>query len=76
VPWVLPKTPIAAAPSEAVLGAIETMAIVTGVFAAGARALAILKGFPPDRVEWMTAAGFAVGVVAAISIFVFGAVWD
>jgi hypothetical protein len=29
------------------------------------RALAILRGFEAERIEWMTAAGFAGGVVLA-----------
>ena len=76
VPWVPSVLLIAAAPSQVVSRAFETIAIVTGVFAAGARAFAILNGYPPDRVEWMTAAGFAAGTVVAVGLFTLGRAWS
>jgi hypothetical protein len=41
----------------------------TGIFAGAMRALAILRGSPSERVEWMTAAGFAGGFAFGILLF-------
>ena len=43
-----------------------TIVVITGAFAASARAGAVLWREPPERVEWITAAGFAVGAVATL----------
>jgi hypothetical protein len=42
-----------------------TMVVSTGLVAGAMRALAILRGFQTERIEWMTAAGFAGGIVLA-----------
>jgi hypothetical protein len=50
--------------------------VSTGLVAGVMRTLAILRGFAAEPIEWMTAAGFAVGVVLASLIllldFAFG----
>ncbi len=43
----------------------------TGIFAGAMPALAILKGSAPERVEWMTAAGFVGGLAFGALIFIF-----
>jgi stage V sporulation protein SpoVS len=44
--------------------------VSTGLVAGAMRALAILRGFAAERIEWMTAAGFAGGIVLAGLILV------
>jgi hypothetical protein len=46
------------------------MVASTGIFAGALRALAILKGSPAERIEWMTAAGFVGGLAFGALIFV------
>jgi hypothetical protein len=41
------------------------MVVSTALFAGTMRALAILRGFAAERIEWMTAAGFVGGIVLA-----------
>ena len=36
--------------------------VVTGIFAGALRSLAVLGEAPSERIEWMTATGFAIGV--------------
>lgn len=42
-----------------------TVVVSTGLVAGAMRALAILRGFEVERIEWMTAAGFVGGIVLA-----------
>ncbi len=39
------------------------MLVSTGLLAGVLRALAVLRKFPAEQVEWLTAAGFAGGLV-------------
>jgi hypothetical protein len=56
---------------EAISRIAATVVFATGLAASVLRAFAILKGFEAERVEWMTAVGFAVGVVLSALIFGF-----
>jgi hypothetical protein len=56
--------------TEFVSGIAGTVVVMTGTLAGCARAWAILRRFPPERVELITAAGVVFGAVAAI-LFVF-----
>jgi hypothetical protein len=47
-----------------------SLLVMTGVLAGAFRSWAILIKLPPDRIEWLTAVGFAVGVFVTI-LFVF-----
>jgi hypothetical protein len=51
------------------------MVVSTGFVAGALRAFAILRGPPAERVEWMTAAGFAVGVIFGGASFILDAVF-
>jgi hypothetical protein len=66
--WVLP---IAGVLVEIVSGAVGTILVSTGFVAGGGlRSVAILRGSSKERVEWMTAAGFAIGAIFA-GLFLF-----
>jgi hypothetical protein len=71
----LPALPLSGLFTEVVSNASGTMVVVTGLFAGASRTLAILRGAPPSEVERMTAAGFALGAVVAISLFIIDLVW-
>lgn len=45
------------------------MVFATGLTAGALRAIAILRGFPAERIEWMTAAGFVVGAILGVLVF-------
>jgi stage V sporulation protein SpoVS len=60
---------------EVVSGMAGIMAVSTGLVAGAMRAVAILKGFPPERVEWMTAAGFVGGFAAGALVLAFDLVF-
>ena len=47
-----------------------SLLVVTGALAGALRAWAVLTESPPDRIEWMTALGFAIGAMRMI-LFVF-----
>ena len=55
--------PLLPALARVVIDTVSSMAgmviVVTGLSAGALRALAVLTDSPPERVEWMTAAGFA-----------------
>jgi hypothetical protein len=67
--------PVAGVYVEIVSGTIGTMVVSTGFVAGALRAFAILRGSPAEWVEWMTAAGFAVGVIFGGAIFILDAVF-
>lgn len=75
VPWTLLRLPIAGTFTELVSGAAGAVVVLTGLCAGGARACAILLGFPQERVEWMTALGFVVGAAIALLIVLVDVVW-
>jgi hypothetical protein len=52
-----------------------SLLIVTGVLAGAFRSWAVLIELPPDRIEWMTAFGFGVGVFATILSVLVEQVW-
>jgi hypothetical protein len=54
---------------EAVSGAIGTLLVSTGFVAGALRSLAVLRRYPAERVEWVTAAGFAGGLVLVLVIY-------
>jgi hypothetical protein len=58
-----------------VSGAAGAMVLITGVVAGAMRALAILLGGAPSQVEWMTAAGFAVGIAFSLIVFALDFLW-
>jgi hypothetical protein len=62
--------------TELVSGLAGTMAVVTGIFARSARAWAVLREMPPDRIEWVTAIGFAFGAVVTILIVCLDLFWE
>jgi hypothetical protein len=69
MPWVsLKSTPIAGVVVEIISGSAGTMLVSTGLLAGVLRALAVLKKFPAEQVEWLTAAGFAAGLVSGALI--------
>ena len=49
---------------DLISGAAGTMLVSTGLLAGVLRALAVLKKSPAERIEWLTAAGFAGGLIA------------
>lgn len=61
---------------DLVSGIGGTLVVSTGLVAGAMRAFAILRGFPAERIEWMTAAGFAGGVVVASLILMLDVVFD
>ncbi|HET8862011.1 MAG TPA: hypothetical protein VFM94_02035 [Solirubrobacterales bacterium] len=66
MPVAVPDVLTFATLTEAVSASAGTIVVITGVSAGGFRAATVLWRFPPDRVEWMTAAGFVCGVVVTI----------
>jgi len=48
--------------------------VVTGIFAGALRSLAVLGEAAPERIEWMTAVGFATGVAFATLLLLLDAV--
>jgi hypothetical protein len=54
--------------TEFISGIAGSMVVVTGVAAGSARAWAVLRKSPHERIEWMTAVGFALGAVFTIAI--------
>jgi hypothetical protein len=69
--WVsLESPPIAGVVVEIISGAAGTMLVSTGLLAGVLRALAVLSKFPAEQVEWLTAAGFAGGLVLGVLILV------
>jgi hypothetical protein len=75
MPWALFRLPIAGTFTELVSGAAGTVVVLTGLCAGGARACAILLSLPQERVEWMTALGFVVGVAIALLIILVDVAW-
>jgi hypothetical protein len=60
--WVSPESPpIAGLVVELISGTAGTMLVSTGFLAGVLRALAVLRRYPAEQVEWLTAAGFAGG---------------
>jgi hypothetical protein len=66
----LESPPIAGVVVEIVSGAAGTMLLATGLLAGLLRALAVLKKFPAEQVEWLTAVGFAGGLAFGALILV------
>jgi hypothetical protein len=62
--------PIAGLVVELISGAAGTMLVSTGFLAGVLRALAVLRKFPAEQVEWLTAAGFAGGLVFGVLVLV------
>jgi hypothetical protein len=62
----LPGTPIAGVVIEIVSGTAGMAIVVTGLVAAALRALAVVGGSSPERVEWMTSIGFFGGAVVSM----------
>jgi hypothetical protein len=62
-------TPLAGLIVEMVSGTIGTLLVSTGFVAGALRSLAVLRRYPAERVEWVTAAGFAGGLVLAVVIY-------
>jgi malonyl CoA-acyl carrier protein transacylase len=52
--------------TEVVSRSAGTTVVITGTLAGCSRAIAVLRRFPADRVEWMTAVGFTGGVLATL----------
>jgi hypothetical protein len=52
--------------TEVVSRSAGTTVVITGALAGCARAGAVLRRLPADRVEWMTAIGFMSGVLATL----------
>jgi hypothetical protein len=74
--WVsLESPPIAGMVVEIISGAAGTMLVSTGFLAGVLRALAVLRKFPAEQVEWLTAAGFAGGFAFGVLILVFDLVF-
>jgi hypothetical protein len=68
MPWA--SLPIAGVVVEIVSGAAATMLLATGFLAGALRALAVLRKFPAEQVEWLTAVGFAAGLVFGILVLI------
>jgi len=51
---------------DLVSGIAGVAIMLTGLFAGAFRALAVLGRSSPERVEWLTAAGFAGGIAVAV----------
>jgi len=66
----VPDISTLAALTELVSTSAGTVVVITGAFAGSARASAVLRRLPPDRVEWMTAVGFVGGVAATILLVI------
>jgi hypothetical protein len=60
----LESPPIAGMVVDLISGAAGTMLVATGLLAGVLRALAILRKSPAEQVEWLTAVGFAGGLIA------------
>jgi hypothetical protein len=56
--------------TEIVSSFAGAIVVMTGTFAGCARALAVLKELPRDRVEWMTAIGFVMGMAVTLLLVV------
>lgn len=62
--WTSLETPlVAGVVVEIISGAAGTLLVSTGFLAGVLRALAILRRYPAEQVEWLTAVGFAGGLV-------------
>jgi hypothetical protein len=68
MPVAVPDVVAFATLTELASSSAGTIVVITGAFAAFARAGAVLKRSPPERVERITAAGFAIGAAATLSI--------
>lgn len=58
-------TPLAGLVLETASDIAGTTVLFTGLWAAALRTLAVLAELQPERVEWMTAMGFLVGMCFA-----------
>jgi hypothetical protein len=55
--------------TDFISGAAGVVVVLSGVFAGIARAYAVLIGAEPKEIERATAAGFVVGTVLAVALF-------
>jgi hypothetical protein len=66
----MPLVALATGPSavltELVSSFAGTIAVVTAAVAGFARAWAVLRRFPHEQTEWMTAAGFVGGAIVTL----------
>jgi hypothetical protein len=53
-----------------------SLLVVTGAIAGTLRTLAVLTKVSPDRIEWVTALGFAFGVMMTILFVFIDQVWS
>jgi len=60
-----PDVPIAGVVIDVVSDVAGTSILLTGLMAAGLRAMAVLTNASPQRVEWLTAIGFLSGMFFA-----------
>lgn len=68
MPLNLLEVPLAGVVIDVVSGTLGMMLLVTGAVAGMLRAGAVLAASEPERVEWLTAAGFAGGVAIALLV--------
>ena len=66
MPFIALVTAPAAVLTEFVSSFAGTMVVVTGAVAGSARAWAVLRRPSHERIEWMTAAGFAWGATGTL----------
>jgi hypothetical protein len=69
MPWSSPHAiPLAGVYLEVVSSAVGPLVVSTGFCAATLRAAAMLRKLSAQRVEWMTAVGFTIGLLFGASI--------